>query len=59
MDGITQTGGFEMEYEISEVAARAMIWLMIFALIVEASGGGEFNGSGGIRGNAKRRAELM
>ena len=48
-----------MEYEISEVAARVMIWLMIFGLIVEASSGGESNGSGGIRGNAKRRAEIM
>ena len=48
-----------MEYEISEVAARVLIWLMIFALIVEASGAGESNWSGGIRGKAKRRAELM
>ena len=48
-----------MEYEISEVAARVMIWLMIFGLIVEASSGGESNGSGGIRRNAKRRAEMM
>ena len=48
-----------MEYEISEVAARVMIWLMIFGLIVEASGAGESSGSGGIRGRAKRRAKLM
>ena len=59
MDGITRTGGFEMEYEISDVAARVMIWLMIFGLIVEASSGGESNESGGIRRNAKRRAEMM
>ena len=59
MDGITQPGGFAMEYEISEVAARVMIWLMIFGLIVEASSGGESNGSGGVRRNAKRRAEMM
>lgn len=48
-----------MEYEISDVAARVMIWLMIFGLIVEASSGGESNESGGIRRNAKRRAEMM
>ena len=59
MDGITRTGGFEMEYEISEVAARVMIWLMIFGLIVEASSGGQSNGSGAIRMKAKRRSELM
>ena len=48
-----------MEYEISEVAARVMIWLMIFGLIAEASSRGESNGSGGFRRSAKRRAELM
>jgi hypothetical protein len=61
MDGTTQPGGFAMEYEISEVAARVMIWLMIFGLIAEcsASGAGNSNEPGvGVR-NAKRRAELM
>ena len=59
MDGITQLGGFAMEYEIGEIAARVMIWLMVFALIVEASGGGESNASGAGGRNVKRRAELM
>lgn len=48
-----------MEYEIGEVAARIMIWLMVFALIVEASGGGESNAPGVGGRNIKRRAELM
>ena len=48
-----------MEYEIGEIAARVMIWLMVFALIVEASGGGESNASGAGGRNVKRRAELM
>ena len=59
MDGITQLGGFAMEYEIGEVAARVMIWLMVFALIVEASGGGESNARGGGVRSATRRAEMM
>jgi hypothetical protein len=32
-----------MEYEISEVAARVMIWLMIFGLIAECSASGASN----------------
>ena len=48
-----------MEYEISEVAARVMIWLMIFGLIAEASGGGASTARGASRKQAMRRAELM